>query len=546
MNSSSESISTRRNISAELEVVEKEIDSEHLRNPLTRLHFSQAAWCYLAWCEEKQLKALEFDGIDNRQQMACFVDDIVNRMKIPLRWLWTACPKGNGLRKRYDDDTYQASWDLDTLAEEYEAFERAYTYASAGVVNLELRGDTVVATSPFRTDTRYEAYDRLQIGRSPTVTPNLQELFEEVGRRVRVTGDRFRCRLNPALVSQGVTALSPAFRQRFAMPDAWRFTRSSLGEFRTVIVVLQVMAMIHYFARVTAARQGCVGLGYNDCVLVMEKSELLNRLRRYTSLDVAIIEAVTRDLTYGECGIRNPDPALQPLIRLTPEAIAICPALFMGINAERNFLVLANRLPNERGAYSRLSTEREGLLREWIIAQLKDLPLRFWAGKIPCRDDLPDLDLAIVNNLTRTVVVQELKAFLQPAEAREVLEKSQEIERGVGQIRKIRDAFEANPETLTRALNIGDDYKLCFVVASETFVGTPNVQDYRIPVVHASHIVDRLKAGISLPAVCRWLESREYLPTEGVHYEVRDVVGTVGRWKINWYGIKPLIEGDYS
>ena len=44
----------------------------------------------------------------------------------------------------------------------------------------------------------------------------------------------------------------------------------------------------------------------------------------------------------------------------------------------------------------------------------------------------------------------------------------------------------------------------------------------------------------------RWLESREYLPKEGVHYVVRDVVGTVGKWKALWYGIKPLIEADYT
>jgi hypothetical protein len=538
-------MSKRCNVSAELEVVEREIDSEYLRNPLTRVQFSQAAWCYLAWCEEKQLKALKFDAIDNRQQMACFVDHLVNTMKIPLRWLWRSCPRANTPRRNYDDDTYQASWDLDVLAEQYQAFETAYTYARAGVVDLKLCGNTLVPTSPFRTDTRYEAYDRLRVGRDPTMAPNVQELFHEVARGVRVAGHRFRYRLNPALVRRGVTALLPAFTEPFAMPDSWRLPRYSLGEFRAVIVVLQVMAMIHYFARVTAARQGCGGLGYDDCVLVLEKSELLNRLRRYTGLDVAVIKDVTRDLTYAECSIHNPDPALQPLIALTPESIAICPGLFMGINAERNFIVLLNRLPNGKDAYSRLSTEREGLLRERVIGQLKHLPLRFWTGRIPGRSDLPDLDLAIVDELTRTVLIQELKAFLQPAEPREVLEKSQEIERGVGQIQKLRDAFQAKPETVTRALSIGDNYKLCYAVASETFVGTPTVQDCSIPVVHALHIVDRLRAGISLPAVCRWLESREYLPAEGVHYEVKEVVGTVGKWKINWYGIKPLIEGEH-
>ena len=33
------------------------------------------------------------------------------------------------------------------------------------------------------------------------------------------------------------------------MPDSWRLPRYSLGDFRRVMVVLQVMAMIHYLAR---------------------------------------------------------------------------------------------------------------------------------------------------------------------------------------------------------------------------------------------------------------------------------------------------------
>jgi hypothetical protein len=306
------------------------------------------------------------------------------------------------------------------------------------------------------------------------------------------------------------------------------------------------MAIIHYVARVTAARRGCIGLGYNDCVRVIDKSELGNRLRRYTGLDASVIREITRALTYAECGIRQPDPALQPLIPLGSESLAICPALFMGINAERNFLVLINRLPDEKEAYSRLSTERESLLRERIVAQLIDLPLRCWTGSMPGRSDLPDLDLAIVDDASHRVLILELKAFMQPAEAREVLEKSQEIKRGIGQVRKLREAFQANPEMIFSALKIGSEYRLCYAVATENFIGTPTVQDSSVPVVHAFHIADRLRAGITLPAICDWLESREYLPVEGTHYEVKDVEGTVGKWKIKWYGIKPLIAGDWS
>jgi hypothetical protein len=277
----------------------------------------------------------------------------------------------------------------------------------------------------------------------------------------------------------------------------------------------------------------------------MTKMELLNRVRRYTRLDGKIIGAVIHDLTYGERGIRNPDPALQPLIPLTPEHLVLSPALFLGINAERNFTVLVNRLPKEKEAYSGLSTQREGISRREVTRQLDKLGFRFWSGQIPGRIDLPDLDLAIVDDKERTCLILEMKAFVGPAEPREVLEKSQEIRRGVTQIRKLRDAFRLNEDTIRIPLKIEGDYEVYFAVASETFVGMAEVQDESVPVLRTSHLVRKTLADKSLSKVCRWIASRTYLPIEGQHYEVKDVLAQVGKWKVRWYGIKPLIQDQY-
>ncbi|MDZ4821149.1 MAG: hypothetical protein SGJ20_19485, partial [Planctomycetota bacterium] len=506
---------SQRTITPDVQAVEKAIDAEYLKNDLSRLSFSEAAWYFLAFCEETQLKYLGNDGSNGRQDLACHVDQIVNNMKMPLRWLFQSCGAGTNIPRRFSDDYYQASWDLSNLAHEYAWFETAYVYASADVITLQLHGDTIIARMPFRDDVRYEAYDRLCIDESPAVDKeSLAAFFGNIEETVTVSHEHFRYRLNPRIVSQGLDVLSPLLNQ-FWLPASWELPRYTFGEYCSVLSTLRVLAMIHHIARVEAVRQGCVGMGYLDSVLLMDESELSNRLRRYTGFDAKVVNEIVRDTTFGDCGIRRPDPAIQPLIPLSSDRIAISPALFLGSNIERNFTVLLNRLPEEKKAYSQLSNEREDISRQRIIDRLESLKLRFWQGKLSGGDELPDLDLAIIDDARRSCLILELKAFIEPAEPREVLEKSKEVARGVSQIKLLQNAFQLNPRLLADPLKIGDTYDVVFAVASETSIGTPNVQDESVPVVRCTHLVRRLLAEKSLSAVGKWLRTREYLPVEG-------------------------------
>lgn len=539
-------MSKTHSISPALEAVERDIDGEYLRNYLTSLPFSEAAWYFLAFCEEMQFKSLEVDPVAGPHDLACSADELVNGMKTPLRWLWRTCKTGTKVPRRYSSKSYQASWDFARLSQEYGFFEAAYVYARAGTISVDLQGDTIVTSTPFGGDSRYEAYDRLYIEPSTGQQATGRAFLRDVAKTVAVEDDRFFYKVDPDVVTRGIKALSPIFEDRHWLPSSWAFRSYSLGEFRAVASVLQVRAMMHYVARVEAARRGCVGMGYANSVLVMDKMQLLSRLKKYTAIGEAVIAAVVRDLTFGARGIRNPDPALQPLISLTRKLIAIPPALLIASNMERNLTVLLNCIPSERDTYTRLSMGRENVSRERIMTQLRTQDLRFWNGQIPGRRDLPDVDLAIINDREFTCLLLELKAFVQPAEPRELLERSEEIERGIEQVSMLRTAWQTNPHDVTAPLKIDDRYSLCFAVASETSIGTHAVQSKSIPVVWTSHLVRRILQSTSLSEVCRWLSAREYLPVEGRHYEIADIVARVGSWKVKWYGIKSSICGEYT
>lgn len=538
-------MSRQSNLTPELDAVEAAIDKEHLKNRLTQLTFSEAAWYFLSFCEEMQFKRLEVDGVNSRQDTATHVDQIINNMKTPLRWLRETCQPGTQIPRRYCDDSYGASLELYKLANDYGSFESAYIYARAGTATLELQGDTVVPDISVPQEPRYEAYDRLCIEEpSAFDEERARNFFESVTQTVTVSGERFRYQLNPGIVSHGLDTLSP-LQNHFRLPKSWKLPRYTFGDFRSVVSTLRVMAMIHHFARMAAARQGCVRLGYVDSVLLMGREELSKRLKRYTGISIEIVNEIIRDFTFGARGIRNPDPAIQPLIALSANHIAISPVLFLGIDIERNFTVLLNRLPEEKKAYSQLSNERETISRRSIIDRVKPLHLRFWHGVLPGRNDLPDLDLAIIDDTQKTCLVLELKAFIGPAEPREILEKSEEIAKGVSQIIVLRDAFHAESVLLTEPLKIDGSYNVLFAVVSETFVGRPGVQNESVPVVRLDHLVRRLLAGASLSSVCEWLRTRKYLPIEGTHFEVREIHASVGDWRLQWYGIKPSVNDSY-
>ena len=154
---------------------------------------------------------------------------------------------------------------------------------------------------------------------------------------------------------------------------------------------------------------------------------------------------------------------------------------------------------------------------------------------------LPDIDLAIIRDSEKTCLLLELKWFIEPAEIREVIEKSQEIEKGISQELKLKRAFANNNERLLEKLEIDSSYRLEGVVVSQNWIGNAQVQCPEIPVIQADHLIEKLKVAESLQSTMEWLKDRKYLPKEGEDFRVHITTHTIGDWSLKWYRIEPLI-----
>ena len=526
--------------------VEDLVDSAFSVNPLVSLPFAEAAWRFLAFCEEYSIRE-SLDPPSSRYGVQARADFVINHAKWPLRWLHQQCASGGDIPRAYHTSRYQAAWDLSRLAAKYVSFESAYTYATIGVIGLDLVGSRLVPSPPLSDDAQYDAYDRLvDVGDQGEVASDvrrrMQALSDRVGAAVRTSGERFRYALSPRLMRMATEATAVPLGPGPALPSAWRFSRYSVGDSQRFARTLRALCFVHMLARLAACRKGVRGLGYADSLIVMKGAELRRRLKRYTELEEETVRALIRDLTYGERGLRFPDIALQPLVRLRPDTYAVAPSVVIGSSMERNWAVLMNRIPEERAIYNSLSEEREELTRCGILHALASLRFRQWHGDVPGWEEDREIDLALMEDATKCCVIMELKSFVAPAEAREIWERSKEIDKGTNQIKRRRARMQTAAEALHEALSIDKSWTVTWTVASESSVGGVFAQDAEVPVVRVGHLVRKILRNGGLKGVDQWLAKRLYLPREGVDYEVVAAEPEIDGWTLEWYGIKTMVD----
>jgi hypothetical protein len=530
-------------------MAEQEIDAVPLRNALVQQPFSMAAWRFLAANEERVMREIvksDRTGTSKDEHYyAALFDSIVVSTKWPMRWLIGNCRAGDKIPQSFDDGGYVAANELSDLGRDYSHFEAAFTYASLGVLTLALDDRSIHASDEFRRGTRWDAYDRLRQPRMPdTPLDSVDRVISALAPTVRVKDDWFFYDTGPRLTAMALEALTPLIDSRFRLPAGWAFGRFSLNDFRAAARVLWTLAYLHFNARVIAAKQGCVGLGYTRALYVTTRRELVTTVRTHTGLTRETVESIIDTLTLGRHDQRNPDPALQPLIPLTSRHLGIAPNLVVNSALERNLAVLLNRLPEEKLLYATLSKDREALSRLHVTRVLDALGYRYWSGDLSEWGAAAEIDLAIVSDAERRCLALEMKAFIAPADPREVHERSMEIKRGIEQATLRRAKTREVPEPLQRALGIDDGYHITWAVASETSIGAPYVQSDDMPVVQTRHFLEKLSTARELAAVCDWLTRSEHLPIEGTHYETVDFIARVGDWTLPWYGLRGLV-ADY-
>jgi hypothetical protein len=425
-----------------------------------------------------------------------------------------------------------------------------FTYASRGLIDLRLEGNSLIPTSRFTDESQYEAYNRLvkpvNVGFTDEgLTNGLENIRSKILPSLKIEGERFSFSINPQMVSFTIETFQPILQQKFTLPDTWSFSRYSMSDFRKVFGAIFALAYLQYSARCLAVQYGCEWNGVANCLLIARRLEIVARVVRYTGLRREVVREVISDLTLGSNEIppAQADPAQQPLVLLDDDHYAIMPHLWVNNAAERNFVVLLNKLPKEKPVYLSLVHLKEEIMRKRIVTGIINPTWRTWFGPVSTRHSLPDIDLAIISPEERACLLIELKWFIDPAEPRELLEKSEEIKKGISQLLQLKRAFSEGDSALVSSLGIDSAYSVGFAVVSANWIGHASEQHADIPVIREHHFIKKLAISETLLETIEWLSHRQYLPKEGVHYELATTSSSVGRWNTQWYAFKPLIQG---
>ncbi len=438
-------------------------------------------------------------------------------------------------------DHYQLAWDwLNFSKQDYYHFNSIFPLWHRGSIEIDIEGDELKINNMSDRGDEYEAYNRLitKEGKLESYEwPANPDITELILQNTTKKATSFKVNFNPKLVSKLSERLSPVFSQIHHLPESWEFDQFSLKEYKKVFTTIQVMMSAWFVARLHLASNNMAEFGYRSSVWLPQKDELLYRLKRYTSLDVNKINEILKLITFGSAGIRDPDIATQPLVDMANGCYALAPFIWINTDCERNLCVLLNQIPKQRKIYSDLKNQKESILKEEIKAFLSFLNLDFKDGKI----EGTNLDIAIIDRKTKFCLCLELKWFIEPAEIREVDERTDELKTAVSQAKKILELYNAGDTRLIQTiLEIDSSYSFFVAVGSQNWIGYSDAQDKEIPIIKLWHLINKIKESNSLEKAIRWLFKREYLPKRGEDFDIFTFPIKCGKWHSTWYGIKPF------
>ena len=527
---------------------EKEIDNFYLTSPFINLNRIEALW-YLLCAAEENCVLISMGREARFKKSFVLVDSMKYVLKYCMNWLFESCPTGGQVPKKCDPKLKRLAHEFLTIGFEYQIFVLQYSLAYSGIRTLKTDGNDIIVDDSTEIERRHNAYNNLILPTlldKPDLIENegMKDLIEIVGRTFRIKGDSFTYRLKPRDIIIGIEIIDVFHKYAYELPPDWNFSNYSLDEFRKTYSALSSIITYHNIAYVYSLRNKPPAGGFLGNIYTFKKHDLINRLIRYTGLSKDTVDSIFTDLTYGSHNFDNPDPALQPIIPIAKEIFAIVPTLFISSSPERNLVVLMNRIPKERQIYSKIKNKKESLMRDKIKDELKDYKFRYWSGKISRSSKLPDIDLVIIDDAQKILLLCELKWFIEPAEIQEVVQKSEEIKTGIEQVNKLKNEFDEVKKCLDKKLTLDSIYKYVFVVISENFTGLSYVQDDNIAVINSAHLVSKIKKNESLKDLDKWLKRKDYLPVENIHYETHTNKYSLGKWSISHLGYESLIDSS--
>jgi hypothetical protein len=174
--------------------------------------------------------------------------------------------------------------------------------------------------------------------------------------------------------------------------------------------------------------------------------------------------------------------------------------------------------------FNRITPDKEKRLRDDLTADTTPLRIRC-LGPFSLPSPLPDVDLVLEDIEDDSIVISELKWVRQPIGWKSRRRANEELERGVKQLRAVREFLDATPGHLmnrqggiSKPISEFRNVYYSVITRGHLIDVEPTTDESMVPLDAVRHA---LKEERHFCAAMQWLLTDSWLPQEGIHFRIQ-------------------------
>lgn len=497
--------------------IEAIIDKAHEHNVVFELGRKQTTYDLLASFED-MCGLILLKSVLNPFALGQIVDQM-DALNMALTWSDQLCPNDQDelIKTELSEKRYKECCVLlKEYAYPYSVICSGYIAYSRGRFKATVNGNCV--TFDFNGDQSKSVWS--DILREKTATPldeiariinpyDLLQASSELKEQTTIQDGMICYSVTTGILDTFKTMAQQQWEITKTVPDDWKFDLFTLAEYKDFWIAVATLCYIH-FCSCFSIQDPAIRL--KNSIIIQKNSYIVDYVVTETNLKKSKVEAMIKYITYNPRK-KNVDIMYQPIVQIDEDTLIITPILFMGSRPERNLLAVVSTMHDRE--YSKEVNDLEGLM----VAELESfVPSSKIVKHRHLKDDLPDIDFAILDEAACSAMICEMKWFAAADSAKEVYTKEDEITHGCQQVGSIiAYAMNDRKQFFKRVFGIddGDIIDLFGCVIAKHNIRT---QDKYIPVIDLKRI-EELLSSRPLSSVFHLIRNHEYeieLPEDSI------------------------------
>lgn len=488
--------------------IEKIIDEAHKGHAILKLHKKQATHDILATFED--MCSLVFMGSMLNPFSLKQIVDKMDALNMALAWVNQSCPDKADEVIVYDisETRYAQCCDfLNQYAYPYSAICSGYIAYSRKRFDATVDGTCVTfdlnakQNSSAWNDILREGTNNDFLEFSALFNPfELLKASSELKKQISVEDEMICYSLTESILDTFRKIAQTQWDLTKTLPSSWVFDLFTMEEYRTFWVALTTLCYIH-FCSCFAIENPLIRL--KNSLIIQSPESIAEYISSQTTLSKSKIETILNYITFDPAK-KNVDIMYQPIVKVGEDQLLIAPMLFMGSRPERNLLAVISTMHDT--AYSKEVNDLEGLM----VSELESfVNSKDTVKHKHLRDDLPDLDFAVLDRGTNSALICETKWFAAADSSKEVYAKEDEINHGCQQVEDIMAYAMADKNHFFKqvfGIENGEMMDLFWCVVAKHNIRT---QNKNVPVIDLKRI-EELFSSHSLNTVFHCIRNHEY------------------------------------